>query len=215
MHGTLPQAPQQARRLAAQESIFTVIDNILYFIDPKCDDRRRCAVPTHLRVGLMEENHSGPMSGHFSADKALVHRWWWPRMYSEVVSHCSNCTQCAIVNSSRRVNRPPLNPIPVERVFQIIGVDIMDLPKTNAGNKHVVVFGLSIQVPLVFPVPDQKTSRIVKLLVEELVPHFGVPEALFSDRGTNLLCKTSANYWASTSSQPRHTIRNVMSWLSG
>ena len=109
-------------------------------------------------------------------------------MYSEVVSHCSNCPQCAIVNSSGRVNRPPLHPIPVERVFQIIGVDIMDLPKTNAGNKHVVVFqDFLSKYPLVFPVPDQKNSCIVKLLVEELVPHFGVPEALLSDRGTNLL----------------------------
>ena len=38
-----------------------------------------------------------------------------------------------------------------------------------------------------FPAPDQKSSRIVRLLVEEVVPLFGVPEALLSDRGTNLL----------------------------
>ena len=35
--------------------------------------------------------------------------------------------------------------------------------------------------------PDQKSVRIVKLLVEEIIPVFGVPEALLSDRGTNLL----------------------------
>ena len=38
-----------------------------------------------------------------------------------------------------------------------------------------------------FPVPDQKAITLVKLLVEEVVPFFGVPEALLSDRGTNLL----------------------------
>ena len=96
--------------------------------------------------------------------------------------------QCAIVNSSGRVNRPPLHPIPVQRVFQIIGVDIMDLPKTEAGNKHVVVFqDFLSKWPLVFPVPDQKTVRIAHLLAEEVIPLFGVPEALLSDRGTNLL----------------------------
>ena len=36
----------------------------------------------------------------------------------------------------------------------------------------------------VFPVPDQ---RIARLLVEEVIPCFGVPEALLSDRGTTLL----------------------------
>ena len=41
--------------------------------------------------------------------------------------------------------------------------------------------------PLVFPVPDQKATRIVQLVAEEVVPMFGVPEALLSDRGTNLL----------------------------
>ena len=52
-------------------------------------------------------------------------------MYSEVIKHCSSCPQCAIVNSSGRINKPPLHPIPVARVFQIVGVDIMDLPKTR------------------------------------------------------------------------------------
>lgn len=41
--------------------------------------------------------------------------------------------------------------------------------------------------PLVFPVPDQKSVRIARLLVEDVVPFFGVPEALLSDRGSNLL----------------------------
>ena len=40
---------------------------------------------------------------------------------------------------------------------------------------------------MVFPVPDQKALRIVQLLVEQIIPIFGVPEALLSDRGTNLL----------------------------
>ncbi len=37
-------------------------------------------------------------------------------------------------------NRFGLHPIPVHRPFQIVGVDVMDLPVTTNGNKHVVVF---------------------------------------------------------------------------
>ena len=40
---------------------------------------------------------------------------------------------------------------------------------------------------LVFAVPDQRAERIARLLCEEVVPMFGVPEALLSDQGTNLL----------------------------
>ena len=105
-----------------------------------------------------------------------------------VVSHCTACPQCAVVHSSGSLNRPPLHPIPVQRVFQIVGVDIMDLLGTESGNKHVVVFqDFLSKWPLVFPVPDQKAIRLARLLVEEVVPMFEVPEALLSDRGTNLL----------------------------
>ena len=40
---------------------------------------------------------------------------------------------------------------------------------------------------MIFAVPDQKTSRIVELLTKKLIPFFGVPEAVLTDRGTNLL----------------------------
>ena len=51
----------------------------------------------------------------------------------------------------------------------------------------VVFQDLFTKRPMVFPTPDQKTERIACLLVEEIVPCFGVPEAILSDRGTNLL----------------------------
>jgi len=41
--------------------------------------------------------------------------------------------------------------------------------------------------PMIYPAPDQKAIRIACLLVDEVVPLFGVPEALLSDHGTNLL----------------------------
>jgi len=46
---------------------------------------------------------------------------------------------------------------------------------------------------MVFLTPDQKTEPIAQLLVEEIAPLFGVPEALLSDRGTNLLSKMFVN----------------------
>ena len=41
--------------------------------------------------------------------------------------------------------------------------------------------------PLVFAVPDQKATRIAKLLAEELVPMVGCPECVLTDRAANLL----------------------------
>ena len=56
------------------------------------------------------------------------------------MNHCHNCPQCVLMSGSGRHVKPPLHPIPVSRPFQVLGVDIMDLPVTESGNKHVVVF---------------------------------------------------------------------------
>ena len=137
----------------------------------------------------MEEQYSGPMAGHFSVDKLyrlMATHWWWQGMYTDIANYCTLCPQYAIVNPSCRVNRPPLHPIPVSCPFQIIGVDMMDLPVTKAGNHHFVIFqDFLTKFPLVLAVPDQKATRLINLLAEEVIPLFRVPEALLSDRGTN------------------------------
>jgi len=74
------------------------------------------------------------------------------------------------------------------RPFQIVGIDAMELPRAKDGNKYALVLqDFLTKRPLVYPMPDQKTLQIVKILVEDFIPMFGVPEALLSVRGTNLL----------------------------
>ena len=73
-------------------------------------------------------------------------------------------------------------------LFQIVSVDIMELPITAAGNKYVLVNqDYLTKWPMVFAMPDQKSKHIARVLVEEVVPFFSVPESLLSDRGTHLL----------------------------
>ena len=187
----LPAEDKHARKLTSHAHLFTLENQILYFMDTKHHHRKRAAVPAQLREGVVANAHSGPYAGHFSTNRlynALIRTWWWEGMYSYVDRYCKSCPQCATVSGAGRPGRPPLQPIPVKRPFQIFGVDVMGLPKTESGNKHVLVFqDFLTKWPLVFPIPDQKTTRIARILVEEIVPVFGVPEALLSDRGTNLL----------------------------
>jgi len=121
--GTLLNNERQAKLVATQSPLFTLIDGILYYVDPKQRGVKRCVVPVHLQNQLMEEYHSSPMAGHFSAPKlhkSMTNSWWWQGMYSDAVKHCSSCPQCAIVNPSGEVNKPPLHPILVSRLFETI-----------------------------------------------------------------------------------------------
>ena len=189
--GILPADDKLARKVAMQAPLFTVNRKMLYYIDPKPSCKCRVVVPSHFQKKLMEESHRSIMGGHFSGKRtydSLSQIWWWESMYRDVMTYVQSCPECLVSRGDGRNTRSPLHPIPVNRPFQIVGVDIMDLPVTASGNRHVVVFQDYLSKwPLIFPTPDQKTQRIVDLLVKEIIPQFGVPECLLSDRGTNLL----------------------------
>ena len=186
--GELPSQSKEAQKVVSQSLHFVILDSILYFVDQKAGGRKRVAVPRHLREGILSQSHGGKYAGHFSGAKlyrAISRSWWWPALYKDAVEYCRNCPDCAVVAGSGRKQIPPLHPIPVQRPFQIFGVDIME---TERGNCYVIVFqDILTKWPLVFPAPDQKAIRIARLVTEEILPMFGVPESLLSDRGANLL----------------------------
>ena len=130
-------------------------------------------------------------------------------LYPNYGDDSANCPPLVSMGPGRKT-KPPLHPIPVQCPFQILGIDVMDLPQTERGNKHVVVIqGWGTKWSFVFAVPDQKLSRIARLPTEEIIPRFGVPEALLSDEGTNLLshlvlnlCKMLRNHEVEQDSVP-------------
>jgi len=88
------------------------------------------------------------------------------------LNFAKNCPECVIVSGGGKMCRPPLHPIPVQRTFQIQGINIMELPKTAAGNRYVMVLqDFLTKWPMV--APDQKASRIAHLLAVEVVPFCG------------------------------------------
>ena len=121
-------------------------------------------VPEHLRKSITQSVHGGLFSGHFSGNrlfKVLSRKWWWE----------GGCSQCCIVSGGGKPGNSPLQPIPISRPFQILGIDVMDLPQTERGNKHVfVIQDFLTKWPWVFPAPDQKTSWIVEISIWEIIP---------------------------------------------
>lgn len=79
-------------------------------------------------------------------------------------------------------------PIEVSGPFHRVGVDNMELPHTVNGNCYVISFVdyLTKWVES-FATSNQTSETIVQLLIDHVVCRHGVPYALISDRGTNLL----------------------------
>ena len=169
-NGTVPEDARRVRRLVSEGSVFVIVDGIAYYVDPKRENRRRAIVPQQLQKQILANAHSSRFAGHFSGRRlydSLLWHWWWRGMFQDATAFARSCPECAVATGSGRRIKPPLQPIPVSRPFQILGIDIMDLPLTDRGNSHVVVVqDLFTKWPFAFPVPDQKTERIARLLVE-------------------------------------------------
>lgn len=84
--GALPSSEKQSRKLVHQASLFAVVSDVLYYLAPKHNYRRRAVVPKNLRKRIMESVHGGSFAGHFSGNrlyKVLVRSWYWEGMYTD------------------------------------------------------------------------------------------------------------------------------------
>ena len=82
------------------------------------------------------------MSGHFSGTKiykVMSGQWWWYHMYKDIISYTRNCSQCTIATGVRRRQSPSMKLIPVDYTFQIVSIDIMELPRMTNGNRYAVI----------------------------------------------------------------------------
>ena len=180
-----------AQRIALEHSRFVVLDEVLYHLDDKRGDHLRLCVPKCMRARLLEESHGGRFAGHFlpkAVYSMLAKRYWWDGMYKDVHLHCRSCLPCATYQGSGKRVRPPLMPIEVGGPFHRVGVDIMELPQTVNGNRYVISFVdyLTKWVES-FATSNQTSETIVRLLIDHVICRHGVPNALISDRGPNLL----------------------------
>lgn len=163
-----------AAKTIVQASLYTVADRILYYTGQKKDSTPKVVVPSDYKKKLMEEYHAAVMSGHFSGPriyKTMSRQWWWEHMYQDIINYTCNCPQCTTATGVRRRQSLPMKSIPVDHPFQIVGVDIMELTLTTNGNKYAIVFqDLFTKWPMVYTAPDQKATRLAKILVNVIGP---------------------------------------------
>ena len=89
--GRLPVDENSCRRVSAQSVHFAVVDGILYYVDSKCNNRKRVVVPRQLQQQVLREGRCGLTGGHFSGKRtfnALAQHWWWEHMYRDTVNFC-------------------------------------------------------------------------------------------------------------------------------
>ena len=178
---------QRYRQLWAQ---LKVVDGVLcrtYTPMPQAEERTVPILPVSLRTEAICHNHDTPSAGHQGVEKTLDRlrlNAYWVGMGRDVNSYCRECSKCQQSKLSMP-QRAPLTSMPIGRPWQMIAVDILQVPHSRNNNRYLLVvqdyFTKWVEA---IPLPDQTAIRITRELTK-LFSVYGQPEILHSDQGRN------------------------------
>jgi len=153
----------------------------------------RIVIPKSLRNHLLQQYHSGPLGGHLSARKIqnrLHQKYFWPFMKREIIEYINNCDICNSRRGTGTKIKVPLQPIPVpSSPMETIAMDVIGpLPETSKGNKYILmVTDLLTKYCEAFDMPDQKTTTVATININNICCRYGTPKRLLTDQGTNFM----------------------------
>lgn len=154
---------------------------------------KRPVIPTSLRPLLMAHFHDSSIAGHLGVDKTLERirsRYFWEKMSVEIAQYVKTCESCQHRKSSTRLQQVEVGPpMKTSAPFERIAIDILGpLPVTSRRNRYCLcVVDMFSRYPMIFPIPNQRTSTVATTLLERVFMEFGFPAEILSDRGSNFV----------------------------
>ena len=152
----------------------------------------RPLVPRGLRHAIFTSLHELAHPGRRATRRMISSRFVWPGLAKQVTTWASQCLQCQRGKVIRHVRVLP-EPIPVpHRRFAHIHVDLVGpLPAARGATHLFTIIDRSTRWPEAFPVADTSAATCARVLLEEWIPRFGVPDTITSDRGVQF----TSNLW--------------------
>ena len=145
-------------------------------------------VPLCLRRKVLKYSHDIKVSDHLGIRKTLSkirQGYYRPGLQNDVRSYIGGCEKCA-----KRKNPIPTRMAPMQVVrsgypMERIALDILEeLPVSEDGNKYIpVISDYFTKWTESFAMPNMEARTCAKILVQEVVSRFGVPNKIHSDQG--------------------------------
>src|ERR1700749_790255 len=160
----------------------------------------RLVVPPHDKPykKLLQQYHDHPIAGHpgiSNTYKALSRDFWWPEIRTYVTNYVKGYATCQSTKPNMTKPKTPLQPIPTDQKanpFQHISMDLItDLPNSDGFDSILTIVDHDCSKAAVF-LPCNKTitaEGVAKLYGEKMLPFFGIPESVISDRDPRFTSK--------------------------
>jgi len=153
-----------------------------------------------LRRGVTSLLHDHKTVGHPGITKTLQlisPYYWWPGMKTFVTEYIKGCATCQMNKVNTHPAHPPMFPItPADNVrpFETITMDfITKLPQSGGFDTILTIMDTNCSKASIFiPCHEAIDSEGVALLyLNHVIPHYGIPRKIISDRNTCFILKFS------------------------
>ena len=139
-------------------------------------------VPTVLRMV-----HDTAVAGHPGKERTLAAarvKYYWPTMRLDIDAYVDQCAKCAQHKGTVPKPAPILEYPPPTRQWDVVGIDLLQLPTSRQGSKYLLVCvdHFSRYVVLA-PLKDKTASAIAHALICKLFNVYQTPRVLLSDNG--------------------------------
>ena len=152
--------------------------------------RTQLVVPVALRQMVLEELHD--KSRHLGIHKALEkvkECFFWQECEQDVRNIVQQCERCQKRTNPVPTQHAPIGTIESNHPFEKLSWDIVGpLPAAASGCMYVlVVTDLFTTWVEAFPLKSTDSVTLARVLVDEVICHYGVPHYLHSDQGANFV----------------------------
>ena len=183
----LRQPLQRYRQFWSQLTIIKGVVCREYTPNPMSDAVIVPILPASLHKEALQRSHDAPAAGHQGSQRTLARlreEAYWVSMAKDVDKYCRECKRCQQSKLSMPQRAPLIN-MPIGRPWQMVAVDILEVPLSSNNNRYLLVLqDYFTKWADAIPLPDQTAARITGELIKVFSRH-GPPKILHSDQGRN------------------------------
>lgn len=156
-----------------------------------------------MRNLLLKQYHESPAAGHWGSMKTLdmlMRTFGWPNMRKDILDFIKKCKSCQAVKVDHRPPQGQLKPLPIpDRPWSHIGVDfIVKLPLNDQYDSIMVIVDHFSKHAHFIPARETWNAEdLAFAFVDRVFRSHGLPDVIFSDRGTTFMSK----FWTLVLSQ--------------
>ncbi|CAB0041804.1 unnamed protein product [Trichogramma brassicae] len=163
---------------------YQLIDDGVWHHD-RIRNKWKLSVPNDARERVLHDFHD--LAGHPGEQetyRAIGDRFFWPNLSKSVREHVKLCRVCACGKKSN-TSTSDIRPHQPKEPWKSIAIDFMGPYPITARRKRfiLVVTDLFSRWTEAFPLAASDTSKVIKILEDEIFSRYGYPQSILSDNG--------------------------------